>query len=112
MKNYKTIIGTREQMSVDILRMLDGETQPTTVRAMADRLEVSTSYIELLIADLRKQGYVRPYRGPGGGYVLVRDASQINIGMLCRKNRSGSTRSPLFEPVMNALDKLTLRDVA
>jgi len=46
---------------------------------IAARQEISLSYLEQLFARLRRQGLVISARGPGGGYRLARDASEVNI---------------------------------
>ncbi|MEC8664606.1 MAG: Rrf2 family transcriptional regulator [Pseudomonadota bacterium] len=40
---------------------------------------ISLSYLEQLFAGLRKNGLVRSYRGPGGGYLLAKDPSEIKL---------------------------------
>ena len=44
------------------------------------RLELSLAYLEQLFMKLRRQGLVQSVRGPGGGYVLGRDAGAISVG--------------------------------
>ena len=46
---------------------------------IAQRQEISLSYLEQLFARLRRQGLVVSARGPGGGYRLARLASETNI---------------------------------
>ena len=46
---------------------------------IAERQEISLSYLEQLFARLRRSGLVVSARGPGGGYRLARDAAQVNI---------------------------------
>jgi len=46
---------------------------------IADRQEISLSYLEQLFARLRQHGLVTGMRGPGGGYCLARPASEITI---------------------------------
>ncbi|MCG9914885.1 MAG: Rrf2 family transcriptional regulator [Phenylobacterium sp.] len=46
---------------------------------IAQRQEISLSYLEQLFARLRRQGLVVSARGPGGGYRLARKASETNI---------------------------------
>jgi len=46
---------------------------------IAERQEISLSYLEQLFARLRRSGLVVSARGPGGGYRLARDASEVNI---------------------------------
>ena len=53
---------------------------PISLAGIADRLELSLAYLEQLFMKLRRNGLVRSVRGPGGGYVLGRDADKISIG--------------------------------
>lgn len=46
---------------------------------IAERQEISLSYLEQLFARLRRRGLVRSSRGPGGGYRLARTAEDTNI---------------------------------
>jgi Rrf2 family iron-sulfur cluster assembly transcriptional regulator len=46
---------------------------------IAERQEISLSYLEQLFARLRRSGLVVSARGPGGGYRLSRDAAAVNI---------------------------------
>lgn len=46
---------------------------------IAERQQISLSYLEQLFARLRRAGLVRSVRGPGGGYLLGRAAESIAI---------------------------------
>ena len=46
---------------------------------IAERQEISLSYLEQLFARLRRKGLVQSSRGPGGGYRLARAAAETNI---------------------------------
>lgn len=46
---------------------------------IAERQEISLSYLEQLFAKLRRGALVRSVRGPGGGYLLARKASETRI---------------------------------
>lgn len=46
---------------------------------IAERQEISLSYLEQLFARLRRKGLVRSLRGPGGGYRLARPAEETMI---------------------------------
>jgi Rrf2 family iron-sulfur cluster assembly transcriptional regulator len=48
-----------------------GDAKPTTLAEIAERQDISLSYLEQLFAKLRRAGIVRSVRGPGGGYVLA-----------------------------------------
>jgi len=52
---------------------------PVTLSDIADRQEISLSYLEQLFSKLRKKGLVKSVRGPGGGYMLARGADQLRI---------------------------------
>ena len=45
--------------------------QPVALADIAERQEISLSYLEQLFAKLRKGGLVKSVRGPGGGYLLA-----------------------------------------
>lgn len=62
---------------VDIARHSDGA--PIPLGEIAERQEISLSYLEQLFAKLRAAGLVRSVRGPGGGYLLAHRADGICI---------------------------------
>lgn len=53
--------------------------RPVALAEIAERQEISLSYLEQLFGKLRKGGLVRSVRGPGGGYLLARPMSQIRV---------------------------------
>ncbi|QFY44791.1 Fe-S cluster assembly transcription factor [Candidatus Methylospira mobilis] len=62
---------------LDLACHADG--RPVTLTDIAKRQAISLSYLEQLFARLRRGGMVEGVRGPGGGYQLSKDASEINI---------------------------------
>ena len=52
---------------------------PVPLADISQRQGISLSYLEQLFARLRKEGLVDSARGPGGGYRLSREASQIAV---------------------------------
>ncbi len=52
---------------------------PITLAEIAERQDISLSYLEQLFSRLRKRTLVSSVRGPGGGYVLGREADEIHI---------------------------------
>ncbi len=52
---------------------------PVALADIAERQEISLSYLEQLFGKLRKGGLVKSVRGPGGGYLLARPANQMRI---------------------------------
>jgi len=62
---------------VDLAQHSNGE--PVSLAEIAERQEISLSYLEQLFAMLRKGGLVKSVRGPGGGYLLTRDRCGTRI---------------------------------
>ncbi len=62
---------------VDLAKHCTG--RPISLAEIADRQEISLSYLEQLFSRLRKGGLVRSVRGPGGGYLLSREAADLRI---------------------------------
>jgi Rrf2 family iron-sulfur cluster assembly transcriptional regulator len=52
---------------------------PIALADIAHRQGISLSYLEQLFSRLRKQSLVSSVRGPGGGYNLARNASEIHV---------------------------------
>lgn len=46
---------------------------------IAERQGISGAYLEQLIRKLKRFGLLQSVRGPGGGYQLERDYSEINV---------------------------------
>jgi len=53
--------------------------RPVALADIAQRQEISLSYLEQLFAKLRRGELVKSVRGPGGGYLLSRPADDIRI---------------------------------
>ena len=53
--------------------------KPVSLAEIAERQEISLSYLEQLFGKLRRGGLVKSLRGPGGGYLLSRSSQQTRI---------------------------------
>ena len=62
---------------VDIASHTEGK--PIALADVAERQEISLSYLEQLFGKLRRGGLVKSVRGPGGGYLLARGAADTRI---------------------------------
>lgn len=62
---------------VDLAKNSKGH--PVALAEIADRQEISLSYLEQLFAKLRKGGLVKSVRGPGGGYLLAHNPDVMRI---------------------------------
>ena len=52
---------------------------PVSLADIAERQEISLSYLEQLFGKLRKAGIVKSVRGPGGGYLMARENVRIRV---------------------------------
>ena len=70
---------------------------PISLADIAQRQEISLSYLEQLFARLRRGGLVRSVRGPGGGYLPARplDDTRISDIILAVDEPIRATRCPL-----------------
>jgi len=57
---------------------------PVSRQDIVARQEISTAYVAQLFRRLRAAGLVDGVKGPGGGYVLARDAATIRAGDVVR----------------------------
>ncbi|EKE74936.1 Fe-S cluster assembly transcriptional regulator IscR [Gallaecimonas xiamenensis] len=61
---------------------LHAEDGPVSLADISERQGISLSYLEQLFSRLRRQQLVSSVRGPGGGYRLGKDASEISVGQV------------------------------
>jgi Rrf2 family transcriptional regulator, iron-sulfur cluster assembly transcription factor len=55
------------------------KSKPVALADIAERQDISLSYLEQLFAKLRRGGLVTSVRGPGGGYRLARPSAELRI---------------------------------
>ena len=53
--------------------------KPTQVREMAARQNIPLKFLQAILLDLKKAGYVDSLKGPGGGYFLVKKSNLITL---------------------------------
>lgn len=122
-----------------VMAMVDLATQstgqPIALADVADRQEISLSYLEQLFGKLRRGGLVKSVRGPGGGYLLSRTAAETRVSDIilavdepikatrcspgspegCKSNKSRCLTHDLWEELGNHiylyLSSVSLEDV-
>ena len=74
-------INTRGQYAVMAMVELAnaGKDKPLPLSEIAENAGISLSYLEQLIAGMRRHDLVKSYRGPGGGYTLAKEPHDIII---------------------------------
>ena len=118
---------------VDLARY--GKGKPMSLAEIAERQEISLSYLEQLFRNLRRGGLVKSVRGPGGGYLLSRAGREIRVADIilavdetirvtrctpgspegCRANKSRCITHDLWEElgsqIHRYLNSVTIEDV-
>lgn len=74
-------LSTKGRYAVMAMTDLAGrqEDRAIALAEIAERQEISLSYLEQLFSRLRRRGLVKSTRGPGGGYRLARSAAETKI---------------------------------
>jgi Rrf2 family protein len=73
----KTEYGVR--LMVELGRHGGGQPRPTSLKAIAEAERLPLSYLEHVVADLKRAGLVVATRGAHGGYYLARPAGEISM---------------------------------
>jgi len=105
-------LSTKSRYAVSSLMelALAGPESPITLSELATKQGISLSYAEQLFAGLRDHKLVKGTRGPGGGFVLARDADTISIAEIIEavyerdSNRARNDDTPSSD-LWNQLDQ-------
>lgn len=52
---------------------------PISLSSIAEKQDISLSYLEQIFMQLKSAGIVKAVRGPGGGYILAKPRNEITI---------------------------------
>jgi Rrf2 family iron-sulfur cluster assembly transcriptional regulator len=58
---------------------LTGSDRPVPIKQIAADEEISPEFLEQIFFRLKKSGIISSVRGPGGGFLLERDPSEISV---------------------------------
>jgi Rrf2 family protein len=61
-----------------------GREEPTRIADLAREQQIPPKFLELILLELRNQGFLRSRKGKGGGYLLARDPGTIYLGQIVR----------------------------
>lgn len=77
-------MSTKAQYAVRALVSLNlsSDGLPVSIKDISARENISLNYLEQLFVKLRRGGIVNSVRGPGGGYLLARSATDIRIDQI------------------------------
>lgn len=59
--------------------------RPVTIKEISERQGVSVSYLEQILNKLRKAGFIKSIKGPGGGYILNKSLEEISIASIIKE---------------------------
>ncbi len=105
-----------------------------TIKSIAQRQEISDKYLEQIITQLSRAGFVKSSRGAQGGYRLTKEPKEYTVGMILKLiegslapvacveeeehdcNRYGSCATlfvyqKINEAVNSVVDNITLEDL-
>lgn len=106
--------------------------QPIALSSIAERRNISLSYLEQLISQLRKAGVVRSVRGAQGGYILNGTPETVTVGAVlraleqlapvdcvtedfdCESSEFCVTRviyQKILDSILDTVDNITLQDM-
>ncbi len=100
--------------------------QPVRIADVAQRQKIPQKFLETILADLKKQGFLESRRGAEGGYLLAKPAETITVGEVLRGVEGGRTgrasmdeKGPLEEfwlrvdgSIAGVIDKTTFAELA
>jgi Rrf2 family protein len=84
--------------------------RPVSLSDLSDAEEVSQRYLEQIFIRLREGGIVKGRRGPGGGYVLSRDPSEITLLEIITILEAGFLAPSCVEDAPNCSSPRKMRD--
>lgn len=61
------------------LALHSAQGRTVSLAEIAERRQISLSYLEQLFATLRAANIVNSFRGPGGGYTLAKETTEISL---------------------------------
>ena len=126
-------ITSKSRHAITAMFELMMQNKPVKLIAISENSGISLSYLEQIFASLRTRGLVKGQRGPGGGYILAKNAAEISIADIIRavdewvdyafsKPRTSFSSSPslsthvlwddLSQHIFRHLSETSLQDVA
>ena len=116
---------------------LEPDGEATSIKDISRREGISVAYLEQLLNKLRHDGLIESIRGPKGGYILSKGASEITVAdvvrtleggiypircmdaqknghSICKKNKGcapGIVWHKLAKAINDCLESVTLKDL-
>ena len=80
------MLSQKAKYALRALQMLaaDHDKGPVLIGEISVQQRVPRKFLELILVDLKRAGFVRSYRGRNGGYMLARAPKDIRFGAVIR----------------------------
>ena len=88
------------RLMLDLAQQKDGEY--TSLKDVSGRQSVSMKYLEQIVAQLCRAGYLRSLRGPQGGYRLARRPEDYTVGDILRVTEGDLSPTTCLQDEYNA----------
>lgn len=76
---------------------LHAQNRYVPLKEIAARQDISDKYLEQIVIQLNKAGYLKSIRGAQGGYALTKDPSEYTVGMILRLMEGSLSPVPCIE---------------
>jgi len=80
----RRMLSMKAKYALRAMTVLARRDPPVPARRIAEEARVPEKFLEAILVDLRRAGFVASKRGLQGGHALARDAGQIALGDLIR----------------------------
>jgi Rrf2 family protein len=74
----------RSEYALLALAHLAGQDANATVQAVAEARDIPARFLEQILLVLKRAGYVKSSKGPGGGYRLAKPGERISLAEVIR----------------------------
>jgi len=80
---------------------------PVSLSLIAERQDMSSSYLEQLAVPLKSAGLVKSVRGPGGGYLLTKPPEEITLSEVISAVDDRQPRIQIDDPTQASARQVT-----
>jgi len=91
------------RLMIDLEQNSKGEY--VSIKEIAKRQEVSVKYLEQIVNQLNKAGYLLSIRGPHGGYKLAKPAEAYSVGDILRVTEGPLVPVACLEDEVNSCER-------
>ena len=79
-------ISARSAYAVKALMYVYGQSREGvfTIKEISEKQNIPYKYLEKIFGRLRREGFVKSVRGPGGGYKVLKKPGSVKLGELIR----------------------------